>query len=179
MIRRLRSRSLPLPDGIPVSVFVDDVEFDDARPGHYLRIVEGGGRPGVAVVAVRGDEILLVRSHRYPVERWMWEVPRGFGEGSDPASDARRELREETGLEASSLETLGEIHANSGLLTGSVGLFLARIDPGGTPTRGDGEVEEFAWVPTAEVYRRATVGEITDAITIAALFRARDLLQQP
>lgn len=51
---------------------------------------------GAACALFDGDQILLVR-HTYG--RLNWELPGGGGlPGEDPATTARRELREETGL---------------------------------------------------------------------------------
>ena len=53
--------------------------------------------PGaVAVVPVTADQkIVLIRSYRYTVNDWCWEIPMGGRENKDLETDARKELFEE------------------------------------------------------------------------------------
>jgi 8-oxo-dGTP pyrophosphatase MutT (NUDIX family) len=47
---------------------------------------------------IHGERVLLMRRHRFIVDRWVWELPGGYvddGEGSGAA--AAREVEEETG----------------------------------------------------------------------------------
>jgi len=45
-----------------------------------------------------GERVLLVRRHRFIVDRWLWELPGGYvDEGESPAAAAVREVEEETG----------------------------------------------------------------------------------
>jgi ADP-ribose pyrophosphatase len=154
-----------------IEVYYDVVEFPGGVRGRYSRIVERGGR-GVAVLPHRNGQIALLRIYRYPISAEVLEAPRGFGEGADPAVDARRELLEETGFGASSLVDLGELHANSGLLAASTALFLAQVDDA-DPAPADGEAAEVRWVDVVAVEAMIASGRITDAFTIAAFCRAR------
>lgn len=64
--------------------------------------------PGaVAIVAVDGSELILVRQHRYAAGRELMEIPAGTLEpGEDPDACAVRELQEETGYAAKSWRRL-------------------------------------------------------------------------
>lgn len=117
-IRRLRARLVH--ENRFASVYDDDVAFPDGRVGRYMRIVEGGGRPGVAALAACHDRIALVRVFRYPLGEWEWAIPRGFGHGDDPMASARAKLVEELGVEPAALLDLGALTPNSGLLAGWV-----------------------------------------------------------
>jgi hypothetical protein len=45
-----------------------------------------------------GERVLLMRRHRFIVDRWVWELPGGYvDDGEDPAGAAAREVEEETG----------------------------------------------------------------------------------
>lgn len=73
--------------------------------------------PGaVSVVPVDGDEIVLVRQYRAPIDQLLLEIPAGKRDvhGEDPAVTARRELAEEIGMGAGSLELLLEMHHSPG-----------------------------------------------------------------
>jgi 8-oxo-dGTP pyrophosphatase MutT (NUDIX family) len=94
------------------------------------------GRPFVAVVRVR-DEILA--------------LPKGHPDGDESAAAAaRREVREETGVEAELVEKLGDIrywYARGGKrVMKMVSFFLFRYRSGSVADH-DHEVEEALWIP--------------------------------
>ena len=84
----------------------DRIAYADGTPGLY-GVVEK--RDFVLVVARDGDRVHLVEQYRYPVRQRQWEFPQGLMEAgeTDHAACARRQLREETGLDAPSLVEAG------------------------------------------------------------------------
>ena len=102
-----------------------------------------GGRPFVAVVRVR-DQILA--------------LPKGHPENGESAQEAAlREVREETGLEATPVEKLGDIRywyarGNDRVLK-IVSFFLLRYRSGRLEDH-DHEVEEALWIPLEEAPAR-------------------------
>ena len=85
--------------------------------------------PGaVATVPVLSTgEIVLVEQYRASVGGCVLEIPAGMRdvEGEDPAITAVRELREEAGWEAGSIEFLGQCLSSPGVTDSSVLVFLA------------------------------------------------------
>lgn len=153
-----------------VYVFVDDKTEDS--PG-YVRIREGDGNPGAAVLALREDAIALIEVYRRTLGRLVWEIPRGFAESGEASSQtARRELLEETGLEvdATALILLGRVAPNSGILEGEVDLYLAQISSG-TPVDplNRHEVAQVRWVSAAQTLDMVRDGQIVDGFTLSAL----------
>lgn len=72
------------------------------------RVAPGIGRPGVKCVLTHGEEVLLVR-HTYGGSK-VWQLPGGGArKGEDTLEVARREMREELGVEASSWERLPSV----------------------------------------------------------------------
>ncbi|MFD5428111.1 NUDIX hydrolase [Streptomyces sp. NPDC127084] len=136
---------------------------------HRIRV--GGGRTGVVVLARRGDDILMVRQWRPTVGRWAWELPRGFGE-TDPASDALRELAEETGLMGSTAAVVAYLDIDSGMLENEVAVVEvtvqgdAPLSPGSV---GDGEIAAARWWSAREIAKAIRTGELRDGFTLAAL----------
>ena len=87
-----------LVDDTPhVRVSLADVEI----PGHarFTQYVFRMRRVAVTVVLDdRGERVLLMRRHRFIVDRWVWELPGGYvDDGEAPAAAAAREVEEETG----------------------------------------------------------------------------------
>ena len=157
-----------------VTVFDDDVRFTDGRIGHYLRIVEAQGRPGVAMIATHQDathqdRVALVRTFRYTLQRFEWGIPRGFGQHADPALSARAELVEELGAPPDRMQLLATMTPNSGLLATSVSVFAARY-PSMPTTPGDtAEVSAVRWPTWNELLGEISDGRIVDGFTLAAV----------
>lgn len=52
----------------------------------------------MAVVLDQQDRVLMMWRHRFVIDRWVWELPGGYVDGSeDPVVTAAREVEEETG----------------------------------------------------------------------------------
>ena len=164
-----------------VTVFDDEVLLGDGALGHHVRILSGDGKPGVAILAISGDEVALVRTYRYPLGRWEWGIPRGFGQSPDPAVSARAELVEEVGAEPVELFPLARITPDSGLLVSTVELFLARYAVRVSSPTDTGEVAEVRWVGLAEMFSLIAEGSLTDGYTLAAVGAAvaRGLVSPP
>lgn len=86
--------------------------------------------PGaVAVIAINSsNQVLMIRQYRHPVGEFLWEIPAGLldvaGESHEMA--ARRELLEETGYLAQSLEPLIEFFTTPGGSSEKISIYLAR-----------------------------------------------------
>ncbi len=131
--------------------------------------------PGaVAVVALDADDhVWLVRQYRHPIGRTMLEIPAGtLGPGEAPAECARRELREEIGLDPRELRSLTRVTPAPGYCTEWVEIFLARDLMPGSGRQDDDEEIEVERLPLAEAVRRAVSGEIDDAKTVIGLLLA-------
>jgi 8-oxo-dGTP pyrophosphatase MutT (NUDIX family) len=82
-----------------ITVREDQVVRPDGNPGIY-GVVSSRTATGVVARAPSG-KLLLVGQYRYPTDRYSWEIPEGGGDPSeDPLLIIQRELREETGYEA-------------------------------------------------------------------------------
>jgi ADP-ribose pyrophosphatase len=86
--------------------------------------------PGaVAVVALNElGQVLLIRQYRHPVGELLWEIPAGLLDvaGESQGKAARRELLEETGYLAETLEPLIEFFTTPGGSTEKIAIFLAK-----------------------------------------------------
>ena len=124
------------------------------------------------VIAYDGDRFRLVEQYRYPVGRRCWEFPQGTAPGlghTDPTDLAARELREETGLRASSMVPLGMIDVAPGMSSQHGWVFLATGITEGEPDREHEEQDlRSAWFSRGQCEEMIRNGDITDAQSIAA-----------
>lgn len=141
------------------------------------RLVVQDGAPGVVVVAMDHGHILLVLSERPAAEETMWELPRGFGEGTDgdandPAAmiaGAERELLEETGLKSLGSTLLGTYITDSSIYPSKIGVVRCDVDPSAPAGDWDGEIDAMRWVKLEALPELISNGTIHDAHSLAAL----------
>ncbi len=128
----------------------------------------------IAVLPLHEDgTVTLVGQHRFPLKDYAWEVPEGGGAlDVDPLQSARRELREETGLEASDWRQVlvcqlsNSVTDERGICFIATGLTQAETDP--DPTESIAVVR----VPFREALEQAACGGIQDTLSVAILLRA-------
>ena len=135
--------------------------------------------PGaVAVVAVTEDRsVVLVRQYRPAVDRWLLEVPAGTRDvdGELPELTARRELAEEVGYEAGSLDLLTRTALTPGFCDQISHVYLA-TGLRSVPTDRHGAEErhmEVVLLPLDRFDAMVDDGEIVDATTILGVGLAR------
>lgn len=102
-------------------------------PGQPAEVYHCLAQPDYVAILARtpGGLIPLVGQYRPAVEAYTWELPAGLIErGEDPETACRRELREETGLEAETIMCLGTYYADTGRLENKIHAFYVRTsDP--------------------------------------------------
>jgi 8-oxo-dGTP pyrophosphatase MutT (NUDIX family) len=151
-----------------ISVREDSVVRPDGEPGIYG--VVHYKNTAVGVLPVDNEHVYLVGQYRYPLERYSWEIPEGgCPEDEEPLRAARRELREETGLEAKSWRKLGEAFLSNSVADEYAMWFLATdLVPGEQQPEGT-EVIGVRRVHLDEAVAMAMDGRITDALSALAL----------
>lgn len=159
-------------EGNIVTLKLEEARLPDGRTRLYEVVRHPGG---AAVVGVDSEGcVFLLRQWRHAGGGWLWELPAGKldVEGESPLDTAVREFKEEAGMGAGSWEPLGSIFSTPGFTDEVIHLFLARDLYETQTDHGDGEVIEIHRVPFKKALDMALSGEISDAKTIAGLFRA-------
>lgn len=128
--------------------------------------------PGaVAVVPVTADQnIVMIRSYRYTVKDWCWEIPMGGRDHENLEVVARKELMEEIGGVTSNLEYIQYFYANNGVSDIRCDVYLARDVEIGDNHPEASELIEIEVIPKDEVFRMAYAGKITDGMSALSLF---------
>ncbi len=158
-------------DGQLSTVRVDRVRMPDGDAVER-EIVEHPD--AVAVVPVDDDgRVVLLRQYRHPLGRTILEIPAGKldVDGEAPADAARRELLEETGLEARELTQLVVFANSSGWTDEHTTLYAARgLRSADRPDSFRATAEEASMevvrIPLAEAVAMARRGELVDAKTL-------------
>jgi 8-oxo-dGTP pyrophosphatase MutT (NUDIX family) len=154
-----------------ITIWHDEVTRPDGQPGIYG--VVHFANLAVAVLALdTQDRVLLVGQHRYALDLYSWEVPEGgvpFDE--TPVDGARRELREETGVEAATWRELARSHLSNSVSDELAILFLATDLTTGVAAPDGTEALDVRWVPFEETLAMTLDGRITDALTVLAVQR--------
>jgi len=115
-------------------------------------------------------ELLLVRQHRFGVDRPSLEIPGGMVDpGESPLEAGRRELLEETGYEPARIEPIGTIESNPAILTNLTHTFLAV----GCTKVGEQELDsteelELVKVPASRIDELLRSGEISHSLVAVA-----------
>jgi ADP-ribose pyrophosphatase len=183
---RLRQRRLAC-ENIRFEIFLDDVENPNGEiVRNYLvvapKVRTGELITGVAVLPEIDGKLGLLRIYRHAIQRYLWEIPRGFVDpGESDRSSALRELEEETGLLCADadLESLGTFAPEPGVLAARVHLFVAHRCRAVRPFSGEefGH-KEFRLFDPAQLSALDATGEIQDSSTLIACFRSRERLDK-
>ena len=153
---RLRKDSLELPDG----TLIDD---------YYVR--EGRGF-SIIFALTEDHRVVLVRQFKYAVGRIMLELPAGLiDEGEDARDAAVRELAEETGYHAQSMEPVHSLCAEPSNSQTSMHIFLARGARRQVRQRLDVTEEiEVELATVQEVRTLVARGDIDSTAQVAAIY---------
>lgn len=146
----------------------DTVEDSEGRR-HQLDIVEHPGSYAIAALPA-ADRLVLVRQYRHAAKQALWEIPAGTAEADESCEDgALRELREETGYTAESLDLLCSVYPTPGYCTERVRIYAARGLHAGPQQLEDDERIDVREVSFAEALSMQASGEIIDMKTVLAL----------
>ena len=125
--------------------------------------------PGaVATVAITNDgDVVLVSQYRASMDDFVLEIPAGMRdiEGEDPSKTAVRELQEETGYIADTVEFLGECLSSPGVTDSRVIVYLATGLTAGQfqPHGPEEEAMHTLLVPFGEALAMVNDGRLQDA----------------
>jgi ADP-ribose pyrophosphatase len=136
--------------------------------------------PGASVVIplTSEGELYMVRQFRKPLERESLEIPAGkLDKGEDPFECAKRELKEETGLDAENVKHLISIHSTPGFCDEILHMYLATGLKEGTACTDEDEFLSVEKVHVNDLIQRVLSHEITDAKSIIGILLADKIMK--
>lgn len=160
----------PIYDGRIVKLDVHQVELPDGATSEREVIRHPGA---VAIVPLDSDHnTYLVRQYRIAADKITVEVPAGTLEPNEPPlTCAERELQEEIGYRAGSMQAMGGFFVAPGYTTEYIHLFLGTELVHDPLPGDDDEFIEVVKVSLAEARTWIDSGKIDDSKTIASLLR--------
>jgi 8-oxo-dGTP pyrophosphatase MutT (NUDIX family) len=133
----------------------------------------------IGVIPLEDDgSTWLVGQYRYPHRSYSWEIPEGGGPlDADPEVSARRELREEVGLEARDLQLILEMDLSNSVTDERSLIYVARGLSPCAPSPEDTEQLALRRLPFDELYRGVLGGLYRDSLTVAGVLKLKALLE--
>ena len=160
-----------------IEVREDAVVRPDGKPGIFgvVRM-----KPGVSVLALDADDqVYLTDEFHYAIgARSLEVVSGGIDEGEDPLEAAKRELKEELGIEAGTWTPLGVVNPFTTVVESPAHLFLA-TDLSFGPRQLEGTEDITAVrVPMAEALQMAMDGRVTHGPSCTLILKAAEFLRK-
>lgn len=129
------------------------------------------------VVLDEHNHTWIVGQYRFPVNQYTWEIPEGGGpEGQDPLESAKRELLEETGIEAKEWRLIQQLQLSNSATDEVAYIYLAKNLVYHKPEPEDTEELQQKNIPFNELYELVKAGSITDSLTVAGILKVKLML---
>ena len=154
--------------GIVAGLDVDTIQLPSGRTA-IREVVHHPG--GVAAIPVLDDgRLLLIRQFRYPLQKYILELPAGkLDMNLPPPETVAREIEEETGYRAGTIECVMSLYTSPGIIDEVLHLFVARNLEPVPHAREEGEHITVEAYSLDECLRMIASGEIADAKTIVGI----------
>jgi 8-oxo-dGTP pyrophosphatase MutT (NUDIX family) len=157
---------------------------------NHHNVINPGGNKGIygtvefahtaigVVVLDKDYNTYIVGQYRFPLNFYSWEIPEGGGEkGEDPLVSAQRELSEECGIKAEKWTLIQNFHLSNSVTDEAGYLFIAQDLSHFEAHPDDNEELKTKKIPFQTLFEMVLNGDITDAMTIMAVYKTNYLIQ--
>lgn len=154
-----------------IDVTLEQIQLENGEPS-FREVVHHNG--GVCIVPIDDDgNVYFVKQFRYPFKTVLLEVPAGkLEKGEDHRECGIRELKEEIGAEAETVEYLGCIYPTVAYDTEIIHMYMAKELTFGEQHLDEGEFIDVVKMPLEKAYEMIMANEIPDAKTQTAILKA-------
>ena len=160
-----------------MTVRYHDVIHSSGRAHEYTTVAFKNRATGIVPLFENGD-IVLVGQHRFPLDRYSWEIPEGGCPAHEqPHEAALRELREETGLTADHYTEILQLDLSNSITDERAWCYVSWGLEQGEATPEETEDIALKRIDFSSAMKMIGAGEITDAISVACLLRIAYLAQ--
>ena len=152
-----------------IKIHEDKVIRPDGKEGLYAFL----SKPAAVFILVKNKKgfFYFIRQYRYPLKKYIYELPAGVVDKQSYLNNAKRELKEETGLTAQKWVSLGNFYVAPGHENVAVHSFLAlNVDEhllSKKNQEGDESIQKIVKLSTKQVKKYITSGKIECGITLA------------
>ena len=154
-----------------IKITHNEVTDPSGNAGIYGKVHFKNIAVGILPIGENGDT-WLVGQFRYTLDQYSWEIPEGgCPNGTDPLDTAKRELKEETGIEAKEWTQLFDLHTSNSVTDEYGVVYLAKDLEFGASELESTEDIIVKRVSFEEAYEMVLKGEITDLISVTAIMK--------
>jgi len=165
-----------------INAWINLIEYNVINPGGGKGIYGKVHFKNIAVGVIVLDEELntyLVGQYRFTLNAYSWEIPEGGSPiNTDPLESAKRELMEETGLVATDWKPFFTMHLSNSVSDEKGIVYLARGLRQEKPEPEETELLIVKKIPFTEAVEMVDNGQITDSMSVAAIYKVQLLLAQ-
>jgi ADP-ribose pyrophosphatase len=162
-------------DGNLLKVHEDQSRLPDGSTARR-EWIKHPGACAIVPIFENGDTVLL-RQYRYGPAKMFWEVPAGKIDPGEPIDDtARRELLEETGLDAREIQKIGHFYPAIGFCDEIIHIFIATGLSLLKSNTDEDEFVETVRMPLAQAFAMLDDGSIEDGKTCVVLQKVRSVM---
>ena len=155
--------------GKKINVRKDEITLDNGRKAER-EVIE---HPGSAAIIpfISENEIILLQQHRHAVNETIYEIPAGtLDKGETFYACAERELEEEIGYRAGTLDPLIILYPSPGILSETMHLFKAtNLVKTQTNYQADESIKGIVQMKLNEAFEMVKKGLIRDAKTVCSI----------
>lgn len=154
-----------------LELFEDKVVQPDGKDGEYATVEM---KAGVCTLAIdEENNVYLTRQFRYALGAESLEVIAGGMDEGEPLENAKREAREEMGIEADEWIDLGTAETDTSIVRSTAHFFVARKLKFTEPDREGTEAMKPAKMRFDQAVEKVLSGEIKHALSCLLILKAK------
>lgn len=154
-----------------IKIHKDEVLNPAGKPAIYSHVEFKNIAIGIIPID-ENNNTWLVGQYRYPTKSYSWEIIEGGGPlHIDPIESAKRELKEEAGIIAKEYRELMRLHLSNSATNELAIVYVVKGLSFEEAEPEESEVLQLKKLHITKAYEMCKRGEITDAISVAAIFK--------